>query len=78
MKTPLSKPNRGEQVISRKPRAVFMIFLVLCIVSLFHNVFVLPQAVRDVFPTLVAQPRVGSGVVRMNRSVSWPDVVQGN
>ena len=36
-KTPLRKPNRGEGIISTKPRrksVMIMIFLVYCIVSL--------------------------------------------
>ena len=41
-KTPVRKPNLGEQIVSTSPqspdRRVFMIFLVYCIVSLFYDV----------------------------------------
>ena len=44
-KTPLKKPNRGEGIVSRKPRQKSaMIFLVYCIVSSFYYVFVLSPA----------------------------------
>jgi len=34
---------------------MFMIFLIYCIASLFYDVFVLSQALRDIFHTPVAQ-----------------------
>jgi len=41
-KTPVRKPNRGEGIISKKPRLKNAYdFLVYCIVSLFHYVSVL-------------------------------------
>ena len=36
-------------------RRMFMIFLIYCIASLFYDVFVLSQALRDIFHTPVAQ-----------------------
>ena len=44
-KTPLMKPNRGEGIVSRKPRPKSAHdFLGYCIASLFHYVFVLCPA----------------------------------
>ena len=41
-KTPLRKPNHGEGIVSRKPRPKSVCdFLVYCIASLFHYLFVL-------------------------------------
>ena len=50
-KTSLRKPNRGE-IISIKPRPKSVYDF---LVSLFYDVFVLSAAVRDIFPTSLAQ-----------------------
>ena len=48
-KTPLRKHNRGEGIVSRKPRPKSACdFLVYCIASLFYYVFVLSPALRDI------------------------------
>ena len=64
-KTPPRKPNRGEGIISTKPRlkSVYSIneehflgstsiSLVYCIVSLHYDMFMLSSALRDIFRTL--------------------------
>ena len=56
-KTPLRKPNRGEGIISTKPRPKSVhdfLGLLCCFIVWLYDVFVLFPAVHDIFPTPMA------------------------
>jgi len=76
-KTPLRKPNHGEGSSPQSPsRRLRMIFLVYCIASLFHYVFVLSPDTTwyNYFPTFMARYSLFVLEVQLNpKQTNKPD-----